>query len=120
MKILVVDDSKTMRMMIIRTLKKAGFDCQVVQAGDGKEALKVIEEEKPEVVLSDWNMPEMNGIKLLKTIRESGNQLAFGFITTESTNVVREQATAEGASFFVTKPFSVDSFEAELGPVLPS
>lgn len=119
MNILIVDDSKTMRMMIARTLKKAGFDGHSIsQAGNGVEALKVIEDANPDVVLCDWNMPEMNGIELLRKLREDGNRVKFGFVTTETTNDVREMADELGVSFFITKPFTPEKFDAELSPIL--
>ena len=119
MKILIVDDSKTMRMIVARTLKRTNLgDHTVVEASDGQEALKVVEEASPDVVLSDWNMPEMNGLELLQQLRENGNQVNFGFVTSESTSDMREQATAAGAAFFVTKPFTPESLEEALSPVL--
>lgn len=119
MKILIVDDSKTMRMIVARTLKRAGFgDHTIVQAGDGKEGLAVVAESEPDLILSDWNMPEMNGLEFLKALRESGNTVHFGFVTSESTDEMREQATSAGAGFFVTKPFTPESLERAIGPVL--
>ena len=119
MKILIVDDSKTMRMIIMRTLRKTNLgDHTVVQAGDGREALQVIANESPDVVVSDWNMPEMTGLQLLQQLRGEDNQVNFGFITSESTLSMREQAAEAGACFFVTKPFTPESLEASLSPVL--
>ena len=106
-------------MIVTRTLRKTSLgDHTIVEAGDGQEALKVVEEESPDVVLSDWNMPEMNGLEFLKQLRTNGNQVSFGFVTSESTSEMREQATAAGASFFVTKPFTPESLEEAISPVL--
>lgn len=68
-KALVVDDSRTIRIIVGRTLKELGYE--VCEAGNGKEALKVMAAEKAAVnlVLADWNMPEMNGLELLKQLR---------------------------------------------------
>ena len=119
MKILVVDDSKAMRMIVIRTLKQTGIGTfQTVEANNGAEALAMIPEQKPDLVLSDWNMPEMKGIDLLKKLRETGNQIKFGFITSESSPEVRKEAADAGASFLVTKPFTPNSFEAAILPLL--
>ena len=119
MKVLHVDDSKAMRMIVQRTLKKAGFDgLEIVEAENGVEALDVIEKEKPDVVLSDWNMPEMNGIELLERLRAEGNEITFGFITSESSAEIKNMATEAGASFLITKPFTPDSFQCALEPVL--
>lgn len=119
MKILIVDDSKAMRMIIARTLKQAGFDShKVVQASNGVEALEVIASESPDLVLSDWNMPEMLGIDLLKQVRESGNQVRFGFITSESSAETKQLAKDNGADFVLTKPFSAEIIESTLEPFL--
>ncbi len=119
MKILIVDNSKTMRMIVARTLQRAGFgEHTIVQAADGKEGLAVVEEQSPDVILCDWTMPEMNGIELLKKLRADGNSVHFGFVTSESTTEMRDQASAAGAGFFVTKPFTPESLESAIGPVL--
>ncbi|MDG2130851.1 MAG: response regulator [Fuerstiella sp.] len=95
MKILIGDDSKTMRMIVARTLKRAGFgDHTIVQAGNGKEGLAAVEAEQPDVILSDWNMPEMNGLEFMKALRAGGNTVHFGFVTSESTDEMRQQATS--------------------------
>lgn len=119
MKILVVDDSKAMRMIICRTLKQTDLDgFTTVEASNGVEALEKIDSEKPDIVLSDWNMPEMKGIDLLKKVRESGNQIRFGFITSESSIETKKEATDAGANFLVTKPFTADSVQVALEPLL--
>lgn len=119
MKVLHVDDSKAMRMIVKRTVKQAGFDgLTFSEAGNGVEALEVIANETPDVILSDWNMPEMNGIELLRKLREDGNKITFGFITSESNADTTREAEEAGASFFITKPFTADSFRVALEPVL--
>ncbi len=119
MKILVVDDSKAMRMIVIRTLGQCDLgDNEILQATNGQEALAVIEEHDPRLILSDWNMPEMKGIDLLKRVREAGNTARFGFITSESSGEVREEAVSAGAEFLLTKPFTADSMRAAIEPVL--
>ena len=115
MKILVVDDSSAMRMMILRTLRQAGIDAgDVEQAEDGAIALDMIRNEVPDLVLADWNMPNMTGIELLEALRAEDIGVTFGFITTESGDELRAQATAAGAKFMITKPFTVDAFERVL------
>ncbi len=119
MKILVVDDSTAMRLMIIKTLRQAGFgDNDVIQAADGQLGLDKINEEKPDLVLADWNMPNMTGIELLKALREDDNKVTFGFITTEATPPMRELARENGAKFLISKPFTVEMFEQVLGAVI--
>ncbi len=119
MKILVVDDSTAMRLMIIKTLRQAGFgDNDVIQAADGQLGLDAIKEENPDLVLADWNMPNMTGIELLQALREEGNNVTFGFITTEATPPMRELAKNSGAKFLISKPFTVEMFEQVLGAVI--
>lgn len=119
MNILVVDDSAAMRMMIVRTLRQAGFDGHdIQQAPDGAKALEIIRGCAPNLVLADWNMPNMTGIELLEAVRGDGIDVTFGFITTEGTQEMRDIATEAGASFLITKPFTPESFEKTLAPVL--
>ena len=112
MKILIVDDSKAMRMIIGRTLKKTDIgDFESVEAANGVEALEKIATEAPDLVLSDWNMPEMKGIELLAKVREAGNAVRFGFITSESSADTMQLAKDTGADFIITKPFTADSLQ---------
>jgi len=118
-KILVVDDSKAMRMIVRRTLRQAGFDGNDVQeAGDGVEALAAVQSWGPDLVLSDWNMPNMSGIELLRAMRGGGDKRAFGFVTSESTPEMRKLAADSGALFLIAKPFDEDTFRTALQPVL--
>ncbi len=119
MKILIVDDSKAMRLLVKRTLRLAGFgDHDTLEATNGSEAIGVVQTEKPDLVLSDWNMPEMTGIQLLRSLREQGTEVQFGFVTTEASDEMRAMATEAGASFFITKPFTPESIEKTLAPVI--
>jgi len=115
MNILIVDDSSAMRMMVVRTLRQAGIDKKnVEQAEDGAVALESIRNKEPDLVLADWNMPNMTGIELLEALREEGIDVVFGFITTESSKEMRQKATAAGAQFLIAKPFTLESFEKVL------
>lgn len=116
MKILVVDDSKAMRAIVKRALgsldRVAG--ATFVEAADGREALATIQSEGPDLVLSDWNMPEMNGIELLQALNDAGVEVTFGFVTSESTPEMHELAKANGAKFLVSKPFTPESLDRAL------
>lgn len=120
MKILIVDDSKAMRMIVRRTLQQAGLDQGhvVSEATNGAEALTAIRAARPDLVLSDWNMPEMSGIELLTALRAEGVGVKFGFVTSEGTERMRAEADAAGALFLISKPFTADDFRAALQPVL--
>jgi two-component system, chemotaxis family, chemotaxis protein CheY len=119
MKILIVDDSKAMRSIVLRTLRQAGYgDHQFSEAANGALALDAIRGDAPDLVLCDWNMPEMNGIDLLKKLQAEGPKVKFGFVTSEGTPDMRKVAEDAGALFLISKPFTVDSFQAALGPVM--
>ncbi|MCB1764781.1 MAG: response regulator [Candidatus Competibacteraceae bacterium] len=116
MKILIVDDSNAMRMIVRRTLREAGFGhLEVQQAGDGNEALESIHKDPPDLILSDWNMPNKSGLDLLHTLNEEGYKITFGFITTEGTAEMRAKAAQAGAKFIINKPFTVETFSKTLG-----
>lgn len=119
MKILIVDDSKTMRMIVARTLRQAGFDGHTMQeAANGAEALAAIRTSKPDVVLSDWNMPGMSGPELLAAVNAEGHRVHFGFVTSENTPEMREKASEAGAQFFISKPFTAENFQQALKRVV--
>lgn len=118
MKILVVDDSPVMRKLITRSIRQAGFgDATVVEAGDGQEAIKVNHSELPDLILADWNMPNMTGIEMLQDLRASGERVKVGFVTSESTARVRMMAKEAGASFFISKPVDTTKLAAALSAV---
>ncbi len=116
MKILIVDDSTAMRMIVRKTLRLAGFEGHdFSESDDGMKALAAIKASRPDLVLSDWNMPNMTGIELLESLNKEGIALNFGFITTEATPDMRQRASAAGAKFLVSKPFTPESFKEILG-----
>ncbi|MGY4643725.1 response regulator [Cellulomonas sp. URHB0016] len=117
-RVLVTDDSRVMRQIVIRTLRQAGYDWDVREASDGAEALAAVRADEPDVVLSDWNMPNMNGIELLNALRAEGFETPFGFVTSESSPEMRSTAEAAGALFLVSKPFTPESFREVIEPVL--
>ncbi len=119
MDVLIVDDSKAMRMIVKRTLRQAGYgDANVKEAGNGKEALEVLTGWLPDLILCDWNMPEMSGLQLLHEITARGLDVKFGFVTSEGTTAMRKMADAAGAKFLIHKPFTADDFRDTLGRVL--
>jgi two-component system chemotaxis response regulator CheY len=119
MKIMIVDDSSAMRMIVKKTLRQAGFDGHdISEADDGAKALAAIKASVPDLVLSDWNMPNMSGLQLLQALRDSGTKLTFGFVTTEATPDMRLLALGAGAKFLISKPFTPETFKEHLGPHL--
>ena len=119
MKILVTDDSKAMRMIVIRTLRQAGFaGHDIIEAENGQEGLTAAPSEAPDLILSDWNMPEMNGIDFLRALRGSGDATPFCFVTSEGSDEMRETAAQAGAMALIAKPFTAEVFADTLGAVV--
>ena len=119
MDILLVDDSKTMRALVQRAIRQAGYrGLAIGEAENGSQALEKLAAEQPRLILSDWNMPEMSGIDLLLAVRGKQNRVPFGFITSESSQEIRELAMNSGASFILAKPFTADDVQGALAPIL--
>jgi len=114
----IADDSRVMRQIVIRTLRQAGYDWDITEAADGAAALEIVAAEPPDLVLSDWNMPNMSGMDLLRALRGAGDDVPFGFITSEGSPEMRDQAAAAGALFLIAKPFNAEAFRAAIEPVL--
>jgi two-component system chemotaxis response regulator CheY len=121
MKIVIADDSRVMRQIVLRTMRQAGYvGFDIIEACDGADALEKIDEHAPGLVLSDWNMPNMTGIDLLRRLRGAGNQVPFGFVTSEGSEEMRNTADQAGAQFLIAKPFSAESFRDVLEPLIGS
>lgn len=119
MDILLVDDSKTMRMIVQRAIRQAGYrGLTIGEAENGAQALEKLHGEKPKVILSDWNMPEMSGIDFLRQIRAANNDVPFGFITSETSKAIKDLALNSGACFVISKPFTPDDVQEALTPIL--
>ena len=109
-KALVVDDSRAIRMILARSLKDLGYE--VREAENGRKALEVIEMEKAslKLVLADWNMPEVNGLEMLKQLRRNPalSSLVVVMVTTETDLNQMAAALDAGANEYVMKPFTKD------------
>jgi two-component system chemotaxis response regulator CheY len=115
MKILIVDDSRAMRMIVKKTLRRAGFGEHTMQeARDGQEALTQIINDPPKVVISDWFMPNMSGIDLLKSLQEGTFDGSFGFITSAATSDQHKSAEDMGAEFILDKPIDPNTLRDTL------
>jgi two-component system chemotaxis response regulator CheY len=115
-KALVVDDSKTIRIITRRILTGLGYE--VLEAADGIKALEILEAEKAavEVVLADWNMPEMNGLELVKRLRQDPelSSVKVIMVTTETEMGQMASALAAGANEYVMKPFTKEVLKEKL------
>jgi two-component system, chemotaxis family, chemotaxis protein CheY len=119
MKILIADDSKAMRMIVVRTMRQAGFNGHdITEAENGREAFEMSRAEDFDLILSDWNMPEMSGIELLQALRASGSTIPFCFVTSEGSEEMRSQAEQSGALGLIAKPFTSEAFAEALAEVV--
>ena len=117
-KILAVDDSASMRQMVTFTLKGAGHE--VIEAADGQEALQKAKEGQVDLVLTDVNMPNMDGITLIRELRslETYKFTPILTLTTESGGEKKQEGKTAGATGWIVKPFSPDQLLATIKRVL--
>lgn len=118
-KVLIVDDFATMRRILKNILKKIGFT-NIIEADDGSNALKVLEKEKVDLVISDWNMPKMTGLELLKAVRSNAafKDLPFLMVTAEAQKQNIIEAVQAGVSNYVVKPFTEEVITEKLEKIL--
>lgn len=121
MTVLIVDDSSVMRKIVERALRQAGLNLtKVVEAGSGREGLEALGREQPDLIVSDINMPSMDGLEFLRQIQSQG--LARGvpvvMITTESGEEHVREALAAGAQGYIRKPFTPDQVRERVLPLL--
>jgi two-component system chemotaxis response regulator CheY len=116
--ILSVDDSASIRQMVKLTLSGAGYD--VIQANDGAEGLEKAKGTKVDMVMTDLNMPVMNGLALIKELRKlpAYQGVPILFLTTESDAALKSEAKAAGATGWITKPFQQDQLISVVKKVL--
>ena len=115
MRALVLDDSRAMRMVLVRLLRERGWD--VVEAGDGQEGLDVLASgPPPELALVDWNMPVMNGLEFIRSVRKEPAyaDMTLVMVTTESEHSQVVRALAAGAHEYVFKPFTPEALLGKL------
>ncbi len=121
LRVLIVDDSPVMRAFIRRVLKMSGLEVETtLEAGDGLEALEVLDREWVDIVLSDINMPRMNGEEFIRKLSESGvtQSLPVIVISTDGTTVRKEAIARLGARGYLEKPFQPEQLREEIERVL--
>jgi two-component system chemotaxis response regulator CheY len=118
MKVLIVDDFATMRRILRNILKQIGFT-NITEADDGSTALKELKKEKYDLILCDWNMPEMPGIDLLNAIRADGELkgIPFVMVTAEAQKDNIVGAVKAGVNSYVVKPFTAETINEKLKKV---
>jgi two-component system, chemotaxis family, chemotaxis protein CheY len=119
LKILIVDDFATMRKVIRNLLKQGGFE-NIVEAEDGVAALKVLESQKVDFIISDWNMPNMSGLELLKAVRGSDDlkELPFLMVTAEALKDNVVAAVKAGVSNYIVKPFTAEVLNEKIEKIV--
>ena len=118
MKILIVDDSDAMRRIIKRVLKSFPWKLEVVEARDGRQAIEVFGKERPQLVITDWNMPTIDGLSLVSAFIRNGINVPIGMVTGNGSADEVAQAKATGAAFVVTKPFVPEDLRVALSPFI--
>ena len=113
-KVLVVDDSGTMRKIITRALNSVGFS-DIVEAADGNEAMEAFGRDAFQLIMTDWNMPNKSGIELTREIRATGSKVPIFMVTTEGERGRVIEAIQAGITDYLVKPFSQDTIREKLG-----
>ena len=119
--LMIVDDSATMRKIIMRTVRMSGLEFErTEEAGSGVEALTKLQAGPVDVMLCDINMPEMNGTELVKQARQLPNckSTKIIMVSTESAQELIDSVCAQGADGYITKPFTPEKFQEKLLPLL--
>jgi two-component system chemotaxis response regulator CheY len=117
---LIVDDSSVMRKIVERSLRQAGLDLAVVEAGNGAEALAVLDANTVDLILSDINMPVMDGLEFVRRLQtlEKHRNVPVVMITTEGSESNVVQALSLGAKGYIRKPFTPEQVKDHILPVL--
>ena len=118
---LIVDDSGVMRKIVERSLRQAGLDlAEVWEAGNGLEALAVLQEKTPDLILSDINMPSMDGLEFVRQLRgvESARGIPVVMITTEGSESRVVEALSCGARGYIRKPFTPEQVKQHVIPLV--
>ncbi len=115
MHVLVVDDFATMRRIITNVLKQLGFE-EILEAEDGTKALQILETEKVDFVITDWNMPQMSGLDLLKAIRASEDKkhIPVLMVTAEAMQENILKAAQAGVNNYIIKPFDAKTLSDKI------
>ena len=119
--VLVVDDSAAIRKILQRVLRQTGMAIKTIhEAGDGQEAIEILKVHKPALVLTDINMPKMDGLQFLAAIKASDDWRAIPvvMITTEGGEAKVGEAVKLGAAGYVRKPFTADQIKEKLAGIL--
>ncbi len=119
MKILIVDDFATMRKVIRNLLKQVGYE-NILEAEDGVSALRVLKAQKVDLIISDWNMPNMTGFELLKAVRADADlgKTPFLMVTAEALQDNVVAAVKAGVSNYIVKPFTAEVLNDKISKIM--
>ncbi len=120
MNILVVDDMSTMRRIIRNALKQLGF-LNVEEAEDGQDAFDKVRKKPVDLVITDWNMPNMDGLGLLRSIREDPNlgKTPVLMVTAQAEQKYVLEAIRAGATNYIVKPFTAETLKTKIDKIFP-
>ncbi len=120
MRVLVVDDFSTMRRIIKNIIRQLGFN-NVVEADDGTTAWEILNKDKIDFIISDWNMPQMTGIELLRKVRSSEefSDLPFLMVTAEAQQENIIEAVQAKVSNYIVKPFTAEVMKQKIDKIFP-
>ncbi len=117
MNIMLVDDSRTIRNIQKRTLVQLGHT-EIVEAEDGVQALAMFNEKAPDLILIDWNMPNMNGLTLVQKIRETNKTIPLIMCTTEAEKARVLEAIKAGVNNYIVKPFTAETLGEKINQTM--
>jgi two-component system chemotaxis response regulator CheY len=112
-RVLVADDSSTMRKIILRSLSAVGIP-SAIEAADGEEAINLFQPGEFDLVLTDWNMPRKNGLEVIQEIRKQDTDVTIIMVTTEAEKSRVLEAIQAGVSDYLVKPFTADTLREKL------
>lgn len=115
MKFLIVDDSSTMRRIIKNSLKRIGFE-DILEAANGREALEIFED--ADIILTDWNMPEIDGLEFVKEVRTKDKSIPILMVTTNAAKDDIVEALKNGVNDYIVKPFTPETLKEKVESVL--
>ena len=115
MKFLIVDDSSTMRRIVKNSLKRIGFE-DILEAENGLQGLELLN--AAEIILTDWNMPEMDGLEFVKRVREQNETIPILMVTTNAAKDDIVTALKNGVNNYIVKPFTPETLKEKVEAVL--
>ena len=120
MRVLIVDDFSTMRRIIKNILRQLGFN-NIIEADDGTAAWEILTKDQVEFIISDWNMPQMTGIELLRKVRASEQfaNIPFLMVTAEAQQENIIEAVQAKVSNYIVKPFTADTMKQKIDKIFP-